>query len=347
MEDISNKLKAPMLNTPIEFTNSEEYTIDNESKLTISYNDRIVSFEVNKSSLPPKDFKAILSLEQLYKLDKLFINFENSKELVNWVTNSLKQKNSSIKFLDNKCIIQMKNPISNKTFELNLTQKEKDLNSRVDCLEAIIAEQNKKINTLEERIKKLEDIINKYEEEKKEKEKEKEKKEKLNSLFKGTQILNDESKKMLISWLPRKPIKLTLLMNSNIDGDSTTAFMKKVNGKCPTLAVIKTTNGYIFGGYTTQLWKEGEVKDENAFVFSIDKKKKYLIKQPEHATGYRNNSWWLFGYSYNAIICQENCTKKNDNYVDNGTYDIPEKYELNGGERNFTVKSFEIYQVEY
>ena len=345
MEDISNKPEAPMLNTPIEFTNSEEYTIDNESKLTISYNDRIVSFEVNKSSLPPKDFKAILSLEQLYKLDKLFINFENSKELVNWVTNSLKQKNSSIKFLDNKYVIQMKNPISNKTFELNLTQKEKDLNSRVDCLESIIAEQNKKINTLEERIKKLEDIINKYEEEKKEKEKEK--KAKLNSLFKGTQILNDESKKMLISWLPRKPIKLTLLMNSNIDGDSTTAFMKKVNGKCPTLAVIKTTNGYIFGGYTTQFWKEGEVKDENAFVFSIDKKKKYLIKQPEHATGYGNNSWWGFGCGYNAIVCYENCTKRNDNYVDNGTYDIPEKYELNGGERNFTVKSFEIYQVEY
>ena len=343
MEDISNKPEAPMLNTPIEFTNSEEYTIDNESKLTISYNERIVSFEVNKSSLPPKDFKAILSLEQLYKLDKLFINFENSKELVKWIINSLKQKNSSIKFLDNKCVIQMKNPISNKTFELNLTQKEKDLNSRVDCLESIIAEQNKKINkinTLEERIKKLEDIINKYEEEKKEKEK-------LNSLFKGTQILNDESKKMLLSWLPRKPIKLTLLMNSNIDGDSTTTFMNKVNGKCPTLSVIKTTNGYIFGGYTTQLWKQGEVKDENAFVFSIDKKKKYLIKQPEHAIGYYQNNYWLFGCNNNAIVCYENCTKKNNNYVGNETYDIPEKYELNGGETNFTVKSFEIYHVEY
>ena len=136
-------------------------------------------------------------------------------------------------------------------------------------------------------------------------------------------------------------------MNSNIDGDSTTAFMKKVNGKCPTLAVIKTTNGYIFGGYTTQFWKEGKVKDENAFVFSIDKKKKYLIKQPEHATGYNQNNYWLFGCSCNAIVCYEICTNKNDNYVGNGTYDIVEKNELNGGEKNFTVKSFEIYHVEY
>jgi hypothetical protein len=41
MEDIADKPEAPMLNTPIEFTNSEEYTIDNESKLTISYNDAL------------------------------------------------------------------------------------------------------------------------------------------------------------------------------------------------------------------------------------------------------------------------------------------------------------------
>jgi len=151
---------------------------------------------------------------------------------------------------------------------------------------------------------------------------------------------------MLLSWLPRKPIKLTLLLNSNIDGDSTKTFMNKCKGKLPTLAVIKTTNGYIFGGYTTQLWKEGEVKDHNAFVFSIDKKK-YNIKLPEHAIGFGENSWWGFGYSNNAIVILDNCHQKNGNWVDNKTYDIPGQYELNGGEKNFTVKSFEIYHVEY
>ena len=343
MEDISNKSEAPMINTKMEFTNSEEYSIDNESKLIISYNDSYILFTVNKSSLPPKEYKVLISLEKLYKLDKLFINFENTKELVNWVINSLKQKNSSIKFVDNKCILQMKNPISNKIFELNLIQKEKDLNTRVNNLETIIAEQNDKIINLEERIQKLEDIINKYEE----KEKEKEKEEKLISLFKETEILNSESKKMLLSWLPRKPIKLNLLLNSNIDGDSTSTFINKCNGKSPTLVVIKTTKGKIFGGYTTQLWKEGKVEDKNAFVFSIDKKKKYNVKQPEYAIGFTTNSYWMFGYSQNTIVCYENCTKTNSNYVDNKAYDIPNQYELNDGEYNFTVKSFEIYHVEY
>ena len=75
----------------------------------------------------------------------------------------------------------------------------------------------------------------------------------------------------------RKPNKITLLLNSNKDGESTKTFMEKVNGKCPTLVIIKTTKGYSFGGYTTEMWKEGRVKDSNAFVFSMDKKKKYNI----------------------------------------------------------------------
>ena len=337
MEEIINKSEAPIINIPVEFENSEEYYIDKDLKFKISYNDQSISFLVSKSLFPRIEYKKILSLEQLYELDKLFNNFESTKDLVNWIINSFKQKISSIKFLDNKCILQMKNPISNKLFELNLNETEKDLNSRVNILEAIISEQNTKIILLEERIKKLEDIINKYEE----KESEKEKEEQLIS-FSGTEILNNESKKMLLSWLPRKPIKITLLLNSNIDGDSTSTFMDKCSGKCPTLAVIKTTKGNIFGGYTTQLWKQGKVQDRNAFVFSIDKKKKYNIKNPEYAIGFENNYFWMFGYSYNTIVCRNNCTKTNDNYVDNKSYDIPEQYELNEGERNFTVKSFEI-----
>ncbi len=38
---------------------------------------------------------------------------------------------------------------------------------------------------------------------------------------------------------------------------------------------------------------------------------------------------------------------KNGNWVENKTYDIQDTYELNGGQRSFTVKSFEIFLVEY
>ena len=342
MEKISNTGEAPSIKAPIEYPNSAECETDKESKLKILFNDQTICFNVTKTTLPPKDYQAIFTLDQLYKVNKYFSNFESANDLVNGVINTLKQKTSNIKFIDNKCIIQMVNPITNKSFEINLNPKEKDLSARVSSLETYIAEQNKKMIKMEERIKSLEDIIFEYK-----KEKEKEKEEEINKILLGSQIITKESKDMLLNWLPRKPNKITLLMNSNINGDSTKTFMDKCNGKCPTLAVIKTTNGYVFGGYTTQMWKQGEVKDNNAFVFSINKKRKYNIKQPEHAIGSVMNTSWIFGYSNNAIVVLENCTKNNGNWVDNKTYDIPEQYELNGGELYFTVKSFEIYQIEY
>ena len=292
MEKISNTGEAPSIKAPIEYPNSAECETDKESKLKILFNDQTICFNVTKTTLPPKDYQAIFTLDQLYKVNKYFLNFESANDLVIGVINALKQKTSNIKFIDNKCIIQMVNPITNKSFEINLNPKEKDLSTRVSSLETYIAEQNKEMVKMKERIKSLEDIIFEYKKEKKEKEKEKE--EEANKIFLGSQIITKESEDMLLNWLPRKPNKITLLMNSNIDGDSTKTFMDKCNGKCPTLAVIKTTNGYVFGGYTTQMWKEGEVKDNNAFVFSIDKKRKYNVKQPERAIGFRMNSCWTF-----------------------------------------------------
>ena len=272
MDKILNIPEAPNINTPIENSNTIEHTIDTEKKLIIIFNDKSVSFSViQSSSLLQKDYEVNLTLEQLYKINKFFINFENINDLVDWIINSLKQKNSNIKFNNNKCFIEMLNPISNKSFQLILNSKEKDLNSRVNNLEQIIIEQNKTITLMEERLKKLESIIIEYNELKKKNEEKKVK------LFIESEIINNEEESLLLSWLPKKPNKVTLLLNSNKDGDSTKTFINKCNGKCPTLAIIKTTNGYKFGGYTTQIWKADETKDNNAFVLHLIKGKNIII----------------------------------------------------------------------
>ena len=194
----------------------------------------------------------------------------------------------------------------------------------------------------------------------------KKKEEKIHKFFPDSEILNLDSKKLLLSFLPRKPNTIRILMNSNTDGDSISTFYNKCGGRSNTLSIIKTTKDHIFGGYTTQSWRENygtrkvktkkglveekyrvPIGDGGAFVFSIDKKKKYNIIATNEAIGMYMNSWWGFGYNNQAINIKENCTKRNDNYAGNGTYNIPEKFELNEGENNFTVKSFEIYQVEY
>ena len=75
-------------------------------------------------------------------------------------------------------------------------------------------------------------------------------------------------------------MKFKLLFKATRDGDIISAFADKVKGKSPTLILIKTKTGYKFGGYTTVEWDMTGYykyqKDENAFIFSINNKKKNL-----------------------------------------------------------------------
>ncbi len=316
--------------------NKAECLLNDELIIKIEFDDKNFLFNITKFSFPKNDYEINLTLEQLCKINKIFLNFESNKDLVDWIINSLKQKNSIIKFIDDNCIIEMKNPISNKEFEIKLIKKEKDLISRFNILESFIIEQNKKFISIEERLKKIEALMSGYNNLKLKEQ---------NNFFSESDILNKKEKELLINFLPKKPKKIDLLLNSNIDGNSIKTILKKCDGKYPTLSIIRTSKGYMFGGYTEQIWKQGGSEDTNAFVFSINNEKKYNIKKPENATCLVENSFWRFGYS--AIVITENCTQAFNNYVDNGTYDIEEKFELNGGESNFNVKSFEIYHVIY
>ena len=53
------------------------------------------------------------------------------------------------------------------------------------------------------------------------------------------------------------------------------------------MTLVKTKAGYKCGGYTSIIWDQtGSMrKDEIAFVFSLDKKKKYTIKSDKVGNG--------------------------------------------------------------
>ena len=71
-------------------------------------------------------------------------------------------------------------------------------------------------------------------------------------------------------------------------------------------------------------------------------KKKYKVKEPNYAI--HASRWWGFGPSKNTIILYDNCLKHNDNWVGDGAYDIPQPYELNGGEKILVLKAM-IYFI--
>ena len=161
-----------------------------------------------------------------------------------------------------------------------------------------------------------------------------------------SEILNNNENdiKLILSWLPKKPNKITLLLNSKKDGDLGKTLFEKCKGKTPTLVVIQTTKDIIFGGYTTVEWNDKQSEDNKAFVYSLKTKKKYKVKNPTKAI--YASGWWGFGPREHTIILYDNCLKHSGNWVGDGAYDIPKPFELNDGEKYFDVKSYEIFHIE-
>lgn len=321
-----------------------EFDLNNEKFIFfLSYNNDIIIFNLNPMNSSSQIYELYLTLQQLYKINKIFLSFDSINEVINWIYNSYKEKNCLLKSSNGKYFIQLLNPLKKTFIEIGLISKEKDLKSRIDNLEKIvfdlsdnkIKELNKKINFLEEKIKKLELSLEV----------------KNINFFQKSHILKKDDEQLILDWIPNKLKNVELLFNSDIDGDSLDTFLKKSNGKCSTLVVIQTKKGIIFGGYTSKPWKEEKISDENAFVFSLITRKKYSIKDPSSAIGLsslkESYGSLMFGLGNNAIVLYKECTSHSENYVGDGTYNISEPYELNGGERNFTVKSYELFHLQY
>ena len=89
-----------------------------------------------------------------------------------------------------------------------------------------------------------------------------------------------------------------------VNGGTGPTFHSLCDNKGPTISVIKTSSGRLFGGYTTQTWAgSGYSPDPDAFLFSLT----YLFKNPPkdgtpYAT-YRTNSYGpTFGSGHDLYI---------------------------------------------
>ena len=85
-------------------------------------------------------------------------------------------------------------------------------------------------------------------------------------------------------------------------------------------------------------------EDKNAFIFSFNKKMKYYpkISLNDHVCMY-SDAGPSFGGG-NDIHLSNNCLHNNNSYNYQYTYQT-EKNELNGGEKNFTIKDYEVYSL--
>ena len=360
------------LENKINFSSTETFNIqinEQKFKLKISLNEKIMFFEIDEENVfQRKEFNLYQSLEELMKIDKFFRQFDNLNEVFNSIKILILNKNLTIIKEDKLMKIKINNLTLNKEFFINIPLKEKDLKSEIDSLIPYVISLNDKINNLEKTIKEIKVVEEKNQEEinlikKKIKVVEEKNQEEINliknefnlfkknyfeskNMFRNSNIVQSDENDLILSWFEKKPISFNLLLDSKIDGDSMNAFYNKCGNKYPTMIFIKATENLRFGGYTNEIWpKNGSKRDENSFVFSLNNKKKYKIINPENAIEVSQNSYFSFGCG-NDLWLYNNCfTRGGGTYKAN--YDIPTRYELNGGKSSFKVSIYEVYHVQY
>ena len=139
-----------------------------------------------------------------------------------------------------------------------------------------------------------------------------------------------------------------LIFDTSKDGDNTEAFKNKCTGQNPTLIIIKTDTGIVFGGYATVPWKEGgPIQDYQSFVFSFNPKKKYKVTVPKFALyGYSEKDKLLIQFGCTCFRIENNCTKSNNNCV-RGTGYEKGILDIIPGEHKFRVSRMEIFKLNF
>ena len=293
-------------------------------------------------------FEKKLLLDDLKKISKWFNIFDSLDEVFSDI----------IKLIENKQInIIIENNIAKLIFDINMEKiKEVIINlekkelTKDELIDKLIEENKQlklRLNNLEKRFDSLEEKFNNL------------KNKKAENIYKNdiiySDIINNEDKKILNIWFNSNNDKtIKLLYKASIDGDNYNDFYRLCENKGPTITIVLTTEGLKFGGYTSISWSnpnnEGNntkyYEDKNAFIFSLDKKKKYYPKaNDKYQVCMYSDRGPSFGGG-NDLSLHNKCLHNNNSYNRCPETYQTKKYELNGGNEYFTVQDYEVYSIK-
>ena len=96
-----------------------------------------------------------------------------------------------------------------------------------------------------------------------------------------SKIISFCEKQLIFNWIENNVHDINLLYRMSEDGNSFKAFHDKCDNQYPALFIAKTKEGHKFGGYTSIGWNSktnGYLSDEKCFLFSLNKKLKFEVK---------------------------------------------------------------------
>ncbi len=341
MEDAPKPINNSSINVEIKENN------DNAYNLTITNSFSVLKIYVEKeNSFPKVDYYKEFKQEELAKTSKFFKVFED----INSVFMALKEIFESKKPIlmeENEYINLKIVPIISALGESNLIipRKKEDDKKIINDLCDVVNKQGKEIENLKGKIKTLEEKIDKLE-------KTMENNIVVRRLRNTDSLIGDiiktnEQFNLICDWIDRdKNFKFKLLYKGTTDGDTKEIFHKKCDNQGPTISIIESTDGQIFGGYASKSWDKNsttDIPDSNSFLFNINIRKKYSVLNNR---GLMNGYICDFGGSNFHELWIYNNYFSNKGGCDNGTGYNFKNYELSGGKNYFEVKELEVYKVD-
>ena len=174
-----------------------------------------------------------------------------------------------------------------------------------------------------------------------------------------TQIISHQYDDKLKEWLG-SDYKWKLIYRASEHGYTAKSFHECCDDKGPTLVVIKSSGGWIFGGYTTQSWSGDSIgkRDDKAFIFTLKnpygvEPTRYIQREDSRcAIGCVPNEGPLFGH---VINIHNNCNEEKSCAIDNHLlreYECHPEYEhslyVNTAEpfskNPFSVLDYEVFE---
>ena len=151
-----------------------------------------------------------------------------------------------------------------------------------------------------------------------------------------------------------------LVYRASEDGDKAADFHRCCDKIGPNVTLIKTRNGYIFGGFTVKNWEHlkrdininkpnlgSASRDPKAFCFSINYQKIYEnIRKNEFAIWCNRNYGPTFKNNFFQILDKAlekggYCSSRNNSHFGGQNSD----FEINGGESKFAIYEIEVFEL--
>ena len=166
-------------------------------------------------------------------------------------------------------------------------------------------------------------------------------------ILNDSKIINHNEKfvKTLINWIGADDrTKTELLFRKTVHGDSYDTFHRLCDNKGATLILIKGTEGFIIGGYTTLCWdnKSGYKSDNKTFLFSLTSNKIFTKKSSDNSICCSKDN----GPHFCCLIFDSGKNMSKGSFIyDCCYYNNLNEIIPNNGSRDFDTEEVEVYGI--